>query len=70
MTLHRLYPCTNKLCDRITTAMWCCGPCEQADSGGYEIHEDGPLGHTETCDQRHRERGPSTEYQRVMHRRR
>ncbi len=68
MTLHQLFPCTNFGCDRLTTATLCCAPCEQADADGYGIPEDGPLGHTETCDRLHRERGASTEHQRVMHR--
>lgn len=68
MTLYKLNPCTKPDCDRLTTATYCCGPCSAADEEGYEIHPDGPLGHTASCNQRYRERGPSTEYQRVAHR--
>ncbi len=68
MTLHKLYGCTHLACDRWTTATWCCENCEQAETSGYDVAVAGPIRHTETCDRSHRERGPSTEYQQVMHR--
>jgi hypothetical protein len=40
-------------CDRKTTAAYCCGPCADASERHYEIHEDGPLGHTTSCNDRH-----------------
>lgn len=53
---RQLSKCRNPLCDRLTTAAYCCGPCAQAHEGKYEIHQDGPLGHSEPCNQRHKER--------------
>ena len=50
--------CDNPLCDRQTTAMYCCGACATAHEDGFEIHEDGPLGHSTSCNDRHAERGP------------
>ena len=43
--------CDNGLCDRIISAgsMYCCPACDLADRGKYEIHESGPLGHAESC---------------------
>ncbi len=52
----RLHACTNPLCERQTTALYCCGPCDVAHAKRYEIHEDGPLGHSESCNARHAER--------------
>jgi len=43
-------------CDRLTTADYCCAMCGRAAAQGYEIHEDGPLGHSDTCDERNRQR--------------
>ena len=37
---------------------YCCGACAQAHDGKYEIHEDGPLGHSDSCNKRFAERGP------------
>ena len=51
-----LKPCDNPLCDRKTTAMYCCAPCDRAHAGRYEIHDDGPLGHSDVCTERHIER--------------
>lgn len=56
MTTH---PCENPLCDRQTTAMYCCHGCDQAHAGRYEIHEDGLLGHSAGCNERHAERRSS-----------
>jgi hypothetical protein len=55
-----LKKCTNSLCDRAVKSWtaYCCEPCAQAQEGRYEIHEDGPLGHTLSCQARHAERGP------------
>lgn len=54
-----LATCRNPLCDRRTTALYCCGSCATAHEGKYEIHESGPLGHSDACNQRHAERGSS-----------
>lgn len=56
--MTELKPCDNELCDRLTSsrAAYCCGGCAAADKGRYEIHEAGPLGHTQDCHQRHAER--------------
>lgn len=55
--LHR---CGNKLCDhQVRGALYCCWACGNADEHRYEIHEDGPLGHSTDCMARHAERGPS-----------
>jgi hypothetical protein len=51
-----LKKCDNPECNRRTTAMYCCGSCNQAHQNHYEIHESGVLGHSEGCDERHRER--------------
>lgn len=51
--------CTNKLCERRikTSVAFCCHPCSRAEEKGYEIHESGPLGHTQDCNERHKDRG-------------
>lgn len=36
---------------------FCCHPCSYAAEKKFEIHDDGPLGHTEDCNQRDKERG-------------
>lgn len=43
--------CANHLCDHTSSlgALYCCAPCAQADAGKYEIHESGPLGHSDRC---------------------
>lgn len=52
-------PCKNRGCDRqVVMAIYCCGACAAADGRGFEIHEEGSLAHSESCDQRHAERGP------------
>jgi len=50
--------CDNPECGRIVGVgtLYCCGPCATAHTDGYEIHEDGPLGHSDGCDQRQAER--------------
>lgn len=55
-----LRPCQNHLCERAVggSAPHCCGPCSSADERHYEIHEAGPLGHTEPCSERWAERRP------------
>lgn len=52
--------CTNDLCDRKTrtSAAYCCYGCSKAHDGLYEIHESGILGHSDLCNEKHRERGP------------
>lgn len=54
--MNNLHKCANEACDRLTTAYYCCSACGQAAEGRYEIHESGPLGHSEQCDKRHKER--------------
>jgi hypothetical protein len=51
--------CNNPMCQRITTirSAFCCAACGAANDGRYEIHEDGPLGHSNSCNERHLERG-------------
>lgn len=44
-------------CDRMTAADYCCPACELAHSGNYEIHETGPLAHSDLCNARHLQRG-------------
>lgn len=53
-----LRPCANELCDGLLAggALYCCAPCALADERHYEIHEDGPLGHTPDCRERQAER--------------
>lgn len=51
-TGHQLHRCGNPLCDRLTTADHCCSPCASAREGHYEIHEAGPLAHSEGCNER------------------
>jgi hypothetical protein len=48
--------CKTPNCPRLTTAEHCCGACATAREGRYEIHESGPLAHSEACDERHRRR--------------
>jgi hypothetical protein len=52
------HACANGLCDRRVKdgVGYCCTPCAVAQQKCYEIHEDGPLGHTTSCAQRHVER--------------
>lgn len=52
----RLKKCENPLCDRLTTAVYCCHQCDLAHERKYEIHENGPLAHSETCNTRADER--------------
>lgn len=47
-------------CDRLTSAIYCCGSCGDAIAGKYEIHEDGILGHTDSCNARHKARSLPT----------
>lgn len=48
--------CRNSLCDRTTDLMaYCCPACAHAQYGRYEIHESGPLGHSEKCNLTHSE---------------
>lgn len=49
-----LRKCENHLCDYwlIGSALYCCGGCARAHEGRYEIHESGPLGHSENCAKR------------------
>lgn len=56
--MNGLKACDNHLCDRLTSsgAAYCCHRCGLAHERHYEIHEDGPLGHTTHCTQRHAER--------------
>lgn len=54
--------CLNPACLRKTTAMYCCGSCDRAHQGRYEIHEEGPLAHLPSCDERNRDRGEYTPY--------
>lgn len=54
---ENLQPCKNPECDRKTAgADYCCGYCSQAHWDGYEIHESGPLSHSEGCNVRHARR--------------
>lgn len=36
---------------------FCCTPCSYAAEKKFEIHTEGPLAHTESCNQRDAERG-------------
>jgi hypothetical protein len=47
-----LYTCQHPACARLTTAEFCCQSCRVAYERGYEIHEHGPLAHSERCDDR------------------
>lgn len=60
---ERLVPCKNPLCERKTAgALYCCSQCASAHEGRYEIHEDGPLAHSEGCNARWSERqAPNTD---------
>lgn len=55
-----LHKCETPDCLRLVGAAsaHCCRACALAAEGGYEIHEDGPLGHSRWCDERAAERGP------------
>lgn len=60
MTLpFQLKACANELCHARTSrsSLYCCDSCYRADEGGFEIHENGPLGHSASCLARQRERG-------------
>ena len=54
--MSSLKKCTKPDCDRLSTALYCCGPCRIADAGKYEIHASGSLAHTDRCNERHAER--------------
>jgi hypothetical protein len=49
-----LKPCVNPLCERFIPVgiLYCCHACDLAHEGRYEIHADGPLGHSPTCNDR------------------
>lgn len=51
--------CTNPLCIRKVkpSVAYCCDACGRAHEGRYEIHLEGPLAHSVTCDQSLAERG-------------
>lgn len=51
-------PCANPLCDGLVrpSVAYCCGSCAKAHDGHYEIHENGPLGHTPGCQEIQAER--------------
>ena len=55
-----LHKCATPDCLRLVSAAsaHCCRACALAAEGRYEIHEDGPLGHSRWCDERAAERGP------------
>lgn len=55
-----LHKCETPDCLRLVSAgsAHCCGACALAAAGKYEIHESGPLGHSEWCNERAAERGP------------
>lgn len=57
--------CDKPDCDRLTQVRFafCCHGCTLAADGEYEIHEDGPLGHSEKCNERHRERSQPLQQQ-------
>lgn len=58
MLPERLHKCRKPDCTRLISVgcNYCCEPCAAANEMGAEIAESGFLAHTETCDQRHRER--------------
>ena len=49
-----LHKCATPDCLRLVSAAsaHCCRACVLAAEGRYEIHEDGPLGHSRSCDER------------------
>jgi hypothetical protein len=53
---YKLSPCANPLCERLTTAFYCCGSCDYAHQHKFEIHSGGPLGHSDGCNKRHADR--------------
>lgn len=55
--MTELVKCANELCRRLVekTVLYCCHACHMADMKHYEIHEDGPLGHSANCNKRHAE---------------
>lgn len=59
-------PCANPLCDRWVSPSvvnpYCCGGCQEAHKGKYEIHEDGLLGHSQFCNEKVLERGTQFSY--------
>jgi len=45
-----IYDCANPACrQKVSWALYCCAGCRLAHEGGYEVHEDGPLGHSDIC---------------------
>ena len=56
-----LHPCRKPDCDHLVrAAAYCCAACARAHDYGYEIHLDGILGHSESCLERHAQRGSAT----------
>lgn len=55
-----LHKCETPDCLRLVSpgSAHCCTACTLAAAGKYEIHESGPLGHSQWCDERAAERGP------------
>ena len=59
--------CNNPMCNRQTKTgtHYCCAACAQANEDSYEIHPDGPLGHSLGCNERHTARGPWKKLQQI-----
>jgi hypothetical protein len=59
----RYYKCAKPDCFRKIKQgiAYCCYACSLADKGGYEIHEDGILGHSDLCNAHSKERGEFTQ---------
>jgi hypothetical protein len=53
--------CDGSACPRRVSIglTYCCASCQMASQHHYEIHDDGPLGHSDLCNARHLERGPA-----------
>ena len=55
MRSYPLHDCQNPACDRLTTAVFCCGPCDLAYQHRHEVDR-----HTPSCDDRFAVRGPNS----------
>lgn len=68
--MDELTACSNTLCKRKVPEMvaYCCTGCRLADERHYEVHEDGPLGHSQYCNERLQERGEFTREEELLQR--
>jgi hypothetical protein len=55
--------CANPVCmHQVRNGVrYCCAACDLAHAGNYDIHDAGPLAHSQACMNNYRHRGPVRE---------